>query len=93
MSALLFINIMHCCSPLESVYRTLNQTLIESVLSFNIVTWYGNLMVENRTKLSQIANASSKLIGTIKQHQLFDLYQLSVKFSALSVYVSLNLSL
>ena len=42
---------------LESVYRS----LIESVLTFNIVSWYGNLTVKNRTKLSCIVRISRKL--------------------------------
>ena len=42
---------------LESVYRC----LVESVLSFNIVTWYGNLSVKNRARLARVVNTASKL--------------------------------
>ena len=37
--------------------------LIESILSFNIVTWYGNVNSKNRTKLARIVNIATKLIG------------------------------
>ena len=58
---------------LESVYRC----LVESVLSFNIVTWYGNLSVKNRARLVRVVNTASKIIGA-EQKQLCDLYHLSV---------------
>ena len=58
---------------LESVYRC----LVESVLSFNIVTWYGNLSVKNRARLARVVNTASKIIGA-EQKQLCDLYHLSV---------------
>ena len=44
---------------LESVYRC----LVESVLSFNIVTWYGNLSVKNRARLARVVNTAGKIIG------------------------------
>ena len=40
---------------LESVYCC----LVDSVLSFNIVTWYGNLSVKNRARLAQVVNMAS----------------------------------
>ena len=58
---------------LESVYCC----LAESVLSFNIVTWYGNLSVKNRARLARVVNTASKIIRA-KQKQLCDLYHLSV---------------
>ena len=45
---------------LESGYRS----LIKSVPSFNIVTWYGILTVKNRAKLRHIVSAASKLRGS-----------------------------
>ena len=44
---------------LESVYHC----LVESVLSFNIVTWYGHLSVKNRARLARVVNTASKIIG------------------------------
>ena len=44
---------------LESVYRC----LVESVLSFNIVTWYGNMSVKNGARLARVVNTASKIIG------------------------------
>ena len=54
---------------LELVYRG----LIESILSFNIVTWYGNVNSKNRTKLARIVNIATKLIGR-EQNQLSKIY-------------------
>ena len=65
---------------LESVYRC----LVESVLSFNIVTWYGNLSVKNRARLARVVNTASKIIG-VEQKQLCDLYHLSVSRKSLSI--------
>ena len=64
----------------ESVYRC----LVESVLSFNIVTWYGNLSVKNRARLAPVVNMASKIIG-VEQKQLCDLYHLSVSRKSLSI--------
>ena len=63
----------------ESVYRCL-----ESDLSFNIVTWYGNLSVKNRARLARVVNTASKIIG-VEQKQLCDLYHLSVCRKSLSI--------
>ena len=73
---------MFIASPhfLESVYRN----LIQSVLSFNIVTWYGNLKVENRAKLSRVVSTACKLIGA-KLYKLSFLYQLAVKRKATQI--------
>ena len=59
---------------LESVYRCLVESVI---LSFNIVTWYGNLSVKNRARLARVVNTASKILG-VEQKQLCDLYHLSV---------------
>ena len=50
---------------LQLVYRS----LIESVLSFNIITWYGNVSGKNKVKLARVVNTASKLIGN-NQKQL-----------------------
>ena len=65
---------------LESGYRC----LVDSVLSFNIVTWYGNLSVKNRAWLAPVFNTASKIIAA-KQKQLCDLYHLSVCRKSVSI--------
>ena len=65
---------------LESVYRC----LVDSALSLNIVTWYGNLSVKNRARLARVVNTASKIIGA-EQKQLCDLYHLSVCRMSLSI--------
>ena len=57
------------CTVLELVYRS----LVESVLSFNIVTWYGNLRVKEKARLNRVVNLASKVIGR-KQKSLPDIY-------------------
>ena len=54
---------------LELAYRG----LIESILSFNIVTWYGNVNSKNRTKLARTVNISTKLI-VLENNQLSNIY-------------------
>ena len=44
---------------LESVYRC----LVDSVLSFNTVTRYGNLSDKDRARLARVVNTASKIIG------------------------------
>ena len=58
---------------LENVYRS----LIESVLMFNIVSWYGNLTVKSKAKLVRVVSLAGKIIGS-KQIQLSDLYHQAV---------------
>ena len=41
---------------LQLVYRC----LIESVLSFNIIIWYGNVSGKNKIKLARVVNTASK---------------------------------
>ena len=66
---------------LEVVYRG----LIESILSFNIVTWYGNVNSKNRTKLARIVNIATKLIGR-EQNQLSKIYNETLKRKAIQIY-------
>ena len=51
---------------LELVY----QSLIQSILSFNIVTWYGCLAQKEKVRLNRVVNLASKVIGK-KQQPLF----------------------
>ena len=59
---------------LQLVYRS----LIESVLSFNIITWYGNVSGKNKVKLARVVNTASKLIGN-NQKQLSSIYKDALK--------------
>ena len=59
---------------LQLVYRS----LIESVLSFNIITWYGNVSGNNKVKLARVVNTASKLIGN-NQKQLSSIYKDALK--------------
>jgi hypothetical protein len=62
---------------LETVYRS----LIESILTFNIVAWFGNLSVKDRTRLTRVVKLAGKIVG-FQQRQLSDLHQLFVKMKA-----------
>jgi len=58
---------------LETVYRS----LIESILTFNIITWFGNLSVKDRARLSRVVKLAGRIIGS-QQKQLPDLYHQAV---------------
>ena len=48
---------------IPEILRQVYRSLVESVLTFNQVAWYGNLTVTNRTKLARIVNQASKIVG------------------------------
>ena len=54
---------------LHIVYKS----LVESVLTFNIVVWYENLGVKGRAKLARIDGMAGKITGA-KRDSLSDLY-------------------
>ena len=62
---------------LEMVYIS----LIESILAFNIVTWFGVLTVRNKARLSRIFNTASKVTGC-SQILLSDVYAKAMKRKA-----------
>ena len=66
---------------LTMVYRSLT----ESVLTFNIVSWYGNISVRDKNKLTQVVNQASKIIGN-KQLQLQDIYNRTITKKAIQIY-------
>ena len=66
---------------LVNVYRS----LVESVLTFNIVSWYGNLSIKDRTRLAQIVNLAGKIVG-LKQRQLSEIYHQSLKRKANQIH-------
>ena len=53
------------------------RSLVESILSFNITAWYGNLSVKNKNKLSKIVNIAEKVIGK-SQKQLCNIFDSAV---------------
>ena len=53
------------------------KSLAESVFTFNIVVWYGNLGVKGKAKLARIVGMAGKIIGA-KQDSLSDLYLTAV---------------
>ena len=53
-------------------------SLIESVLSFNVITWYSNVSGKNIVKLARVVNTASKLIGN-DQKQLSNIYKDALK--------------
>ena len=55
---------------LEMIYRS----LVESILSFNIVTFYGHLTVKQKNRLNKIVNIATKL-KNLKQKSLNNLHQ------------------
>ena len=62
---------------LQLVYRD----LIESVLSFNIITWYGNVSDNNKINLARVVNTASKLTGNEHKH-LSSIYNAALKRKA-----------
>ncbi|KAK2183494.1 hypothetical protein NP493_310g02032 [Ridgeia piscesae] len=62
---------------LQLVYRG----LIESVRSFNIITWYGNVSAKSKIKLVRVVNTASKLIGNEQKH-LSSIYNAALKTKA-----------
>ena len=65
---------------LVSVYRC----CIESVLTFNIVSWFGHLSVRDKTRLSRIVNMCSRLVG-VRFTELGDLYKQALRRKGLSI--------
>ena len=59
---------------LQIVYKS----LVESVLTFNTVVWYGNLGVKWKAKLARIVGMAGKITGA-KQGSLSDLYLTAVE--------------
>ena len=54
---------------LELVYRS----LVQSILCFNIVTWFGNLDQKDKNKLNRVVNIAGKVIGK-KQESMSNIY-------------------
>ena len=68
----------------ESVLENVYKSLVQSLLSFNITAWFGNLSVKNRNKLARVVNTAGKIIGR-PQDQLTEVYNISVHRKALAI--------
>ena len=62
----------------QHILQLFYRCLIESVLSFNVITWYGNVSGKNKVKLARVVNTASKLIGN-DQKQLPSIYKDALK--------------
>ena len=60
------------------------KSLVESVLTFNIVVWYGNLGVKGKAKLACIVGMAGKITGA-KQDSLSDLYLTAVEWKTAQI--------
>ena len=54
------------------------KSLVESILTFNNVVWYGNLGVKGKAKLACIVRMAGKITDA-KQDSLSDLYLIAVE--------------
>ena len=57
----------------KPILSTAYQSLVESILTCNITSWYGFLTITSKNKLDRITKQASKLIG-LPQKELKDLY-------------------
>ena len=64
--------------------RIFYKSYIESVLSFSMICWYGNLNVKDKASLAKVVKAAGKIIGA-KQSSLADLYNRFVHKKAESI--------
>ncbi len=60
------------------------KSYIESILTFSIIYWHGNLSVKVKNALSRIVKDSSKMLGT-EQSSHTDLYNRQVVWKANSI--------
>jgi len=70
----------------QNILTTVCGSLMESVMTFHIVSWYSLLSAENKLQLSRIIKQASKIIG-ISQLLLSDLYNKAVKRKAASIII------
>ena len=49
-------------------------SLIQSILSFNIVSWFGHTRVKDRARLNRVVNTASKIIGR-KQKSIVEIHR------------------
>ena len=68
------------CNVMELVYKS----VIESLLSFNITVWFGNLSLANKNKLGRVVKNASKIVGK-QQEEINSIYQRSIRKKAASI--------
>ena len=70
----------------SSVLSLVYVSLIQSILSFNIVSWFGHIRVKDRTKLDRVVNLASKIIGE-KQKSLTEIHREYTKKKAKKIMI------
>lgn len=65
----------------KQILQTVYKSLVESILSFSMIAWYGNLLAKDKTRLLRIVGQANKIIG-IRQNQPSLIYQTVVKKKA-----------
>ncbi len=65
----------------QTILETVYKSQVESILSFNMIMWYGNLNIKWRNKLQKIVNMASKILGK-PQKQLSSLYNELIRSKA-----------
>ena len=54
--------------PISNILETVYKSLVESVPSFNMIMYYGNINIQRRNKLQRIVSMASKIIGKPQKH-------------------------
>ena len=75
---------LKCFNVRPSILETVYRSLIESILTFNIISWYGNLTVKDKARLARIVKLACKIIGS-KQKQLSELHHSFVARKAMKI--------
>ena len=75
---------LRCFDVCHELLQVAYKSLVESVLIFNIVVWYGNLGVKGNAKLAHIVGMAGKIIGA-KQGSLSDLYLTAVEWKTAQI--------
>ena len=69
-----FIRKLNCFDVDKHILERVYGALVESILVFNIVTWFGNLNVKDKLRLDRIVNNASKVVGS-RRRSLSDIYK------------------
>ena len=69
---------MRCFGVSRELLQIVYKSLMERVLTFNNVVWYGNLGVKGKAKLARIVGMAGKTTGA-KQDSPSDLYLTAVE--------------
>ena len=74
------MNTFNVCIKMITLFY---KSFIESVLSFSVLVWFGNLNLAERNNLGRFVSVAGKVIG-VKQFPLCDLYDRRVLRKALA---------